>query len=231
MRRTLVAVATVTTAAALYTGARTGRFFVDMKGVLPPHYGYSAYFACVLVFLGPTWARYGAVAALLLSGNRAAWVGAIAGWAYLGGRRRIAAAALLCVLATIGGLAVKPPDSRARNDSARVIIWKAVGRTIQRHPDGIGPGALALGVEGYEVNHAHSDLLEIAVVWGFQRAVLVVILAAYGFWLLPRSPEKALLVALTTTSILDNRLTTHSACLALYLVVWATAFGRIARRE
>ena len=219
MRKLIVAYALVVMAAALYTGARGGFYITTMTGFLPPHYGYSAYAICVLPFLGPSWARWTALAALLASGNRASWVGVIAGWAHAGGRRRALLAAFLGAVAVVGGLALKPHKG---NDSNRVMIWRSVIGVIQAHPEGVGDD-FAMGVAGLEISHAHSDVLEIALRWGVKTALWTVLAVAFGFILLPAGPWKDVLVCLTAQSIIDNRLTTSRACLALYIALWISA--------
>lgn len=230
IRNLIVAWCLVVMAAALYTGAAAGlRFFVNMTGFLPPHYGYSAYATCVLLFLAPWWwVRSLAGAALLASGNRASWVGSLAGWAWRGGRRRLALAGILGALAVVGGLALKPKIVRARTDSDRVMIWKSVLGVIREHPEGIGSD-YAIGVAGLEVSHAHSDVLEIALRWGVKISVLILLVVGWGFYRAPNGPEKAALVCLTAQSIIDNRVTTSWACAGLYAALWLAALLRARR--
>ena len=218
--------------AALYTGAAAGgRFFTSMTGFLLPHYGYSAYAISALVFLAPwAWLRWVALAALLASGNRASWVGVIVGWASTGGPRRAALAGALGVLAVVGGYAWKP---RTDNDSVRIQIWRATMHQIGKHPAGLGRGGLCLGVDGNAITHAHSDVLEIAALYGVKVAVWAVVLVVFGLLALPAGPEKAALVGLTAISVIDNRLTTSWACLGLWAALWIAALRkpRLALRE
>lgn len=218
MRRAIVAYALIVMAAALYTGARGGFHITTMTGFLPPHYGYSAYAVCVLPFLGPAWARYVAAGALLASGNRASWVGVIAGALW----RRPVLAAVLGLVAVAGGLAWKPKVVQARTDSDRVMIWKSVIGVIRAHPEGVD-NDFAMGVAGLEISHAHSDVLEIALRWGVAAAIYAVVAVVLGFCLLPAGPWRDVLVCLTLQSVIDNRLTTSRACLALYAAVWLAA--------
>lgn len=215
-------------AAALYTGAAAGfHFFTSMTGFLPPHYGYSAYAVSVLPFLLPGGLGWWALAPLLASGNRASWVGVIAGWAS-GAKSRLFVAGILGLLAVVGGLAWKSKVVRARTDSDRVMIWKSVLGVIRAHPEGVGSD-FAMGVNGYEVSHAHSDVLEIALRWGAAVAVYAVAAVALAFSLLPPSPEKAALVCLSAQSVIDNRVTTSYACAGLYLALWVSALVRAGR--
>jgi hypothetical protein len=222
-RQAIVLYAAAATAAAFYTGARDhGRFFTSMTGFLPPHYGYSAYAAAALLFLAPRSARGTrplAAAALLLSGNRAAWVGVLAGWASTD-RRYWKLAAPLAAIAVAGGLALKPHPG---NDSNRVLIWKAVVHEIREHPAGNGGQPFEFGVGGQAFDHAHSDVLEVALKYGVLAAAVVCLLVLGELVHLPASPEKAALVALTVPCVIDNRLTTSGASLALYLAVWVLA--------
>lgn len=219
MRRAICGVAAVVTAAAIWTGAKAGFSTCSMTGLLPPHYGYSAYFACALLFLGPRWVRWVAGAALLASGNRASWVGSLAGWAWSGGRRRVALAGVLAVLGTLGGLALKPYHG---NDANRVMIWKTVVGVIHDNPQGVGDD-FAMGVKGLEISHAHSDFLEIGLRWGVAPLCYALAAVILGLGFLLESPEKDLLVCLTFQSVIDNRVTTSWACAALYAAVWLAA--------
>jgi hypothetical protein len=229
-RQAIVLYAAAATAAAFYTGARDhGRFFTSMTGFLPPHYGYSAYAAAALLFLAPRsarGARFLAAAALLLSGNRAAWVGVLAGVAsrqsardeHLGAKLLLLLA--LALAGVLGGLALKPHPG---NDSNRVLIWKAVVHEIREHPAGNGGQPFEFGVGGQAFDHAHSDVLEVALRYGVLAAAVVCLLVLGELVHLPASPEKAALVALTVPCVIDNRLTTSGASLALYLAVWVLA--------
>lgn len=218
--RIICVVGGVVTAAALWTGAQHGRFFVEMTGFFPPHYGYSAYWMTALLLLTPSKpVRWVTGAALLLSGNRAAWVGAIAGWAWRGGRRRAALALFLGAAAVIGGLAMKPYTT---NDSVRIQIWRTAVSAAKAHPEGIGTGNFAYGVAGRVVNKAHSDVLQLWVEQGAVVAAVVLVAVILGLWLLPESPAKDVVIALTVTSIIDNRLH-HPACVVLYGMAWLAA--------
>lgn len=212
----------VVAAAALWTGAPHGYHIGTMTGLLPPHYGYSAYCVVPLLFLSNVgWLRGAGAAVLVLSANRAAWVGAIVGWA-AGARRRLLLAVGLAVAATILGYAWKP---RTDNDSVRIHIWKAAVRDVVRHPEGLGAGNWAIGVDGYLITKAHSDVLQLFVERGVAVGFLVLYLAAIGLWFAPPGPEKQLLVALSAQSVIDNRLH-HPACAALYAAAWLLAWRR-----
>lgn len=221
MRRAIVLWGVAVMAAAYWTGARHGFTITTMTGFLPPHYGYSAYAVVPLLFLA-RWRgfRWLAAAALLLGGNRAAWVGSIAGWAWAGGARRRALAVILAALAAVGGLALKP---RHDNDAIRAHIWKAALATAIKHPDGVGIGGFCIGVDGNEVSKAHSDVLQLLVEQGVAKTlfVLVVLLRAFEVLIFDGAPTpaKAVVVALTAQSIIDNRLH-HHACAALYVAAW-----------
>lgn len=208
--------------AALYTGISSGHFFTSMTGFLKPHYGYSAYAISVLLFLAPgPWLRWTAGAALLLSGNRASWVGGIAGWASAGGPRRALLAAFLGVLAVVGGYAWKP---RTDNDSVRILIWRAALREASKHPEGIGRGKFIAAVDGYAATKAHSDVLQLWVEGGAALTVYVLAAFALALWFLPPSPAKDALVCLSVQSVIDNRL--HNwACALLYAAVWIAALS------
>lgn len=221
IRGAIVTGGVIVMAAALWTGADHG-FFTAMTGLLPPHYGYSAYVVSALLFLGPRYVREPAGLTLLLSGNRASWLGGIAGWAWRGGRRRAALAAILCVLAGVGGLAWKRPAQRRGNDVERVHIWRAALRLAAHHPAGIGRGNFCMGIDGREVAYAHSDALQFLVVYGWAAAALALWAWVGGFWLLPAGPAKDAVVALTAQSVIDNRLH-HPVCAALYVAVWILA--------
>lgn len=225
LRFMIVGFASATLGAALWTGAAGGHFFTSMTGFFPPHYGYSAYIVTALVFLAPPpWLRWCAGAALLLSGNRAAWVGVIAGWAWSKNTSRwFAAAPALIVLAVFGGLLLKPAVVRARTDNVRVQIWTTAIEIARQHPEGIGRGNFIRGIAGREVNKAHSDLLQLLVEGGWALTALVVLLLTWGFYRAPAGPSKDLLVCLTAQSVVDNRLH-HPACAALYALVWVSAF-------
>lgn len=225
-RNFIVAWGLLVAGAALYTGVTFGLagrtfFKTSMIGFLPWHYGYSAYAVVPLLFLGPRWARWVGGVTLLLSANRAAWVGVIAGWAWAGGRRRLALAGILALLAVVGGNALK--DYGARGDSARVHIWKAAIKEANRHPlTGVGERGWLIGVHGYAVTKAHSDVLQLAVDHGWLVAGLAVLLFGLAFYRLPESPEKALVLALSVQSVINNYLH-HPACAALYVAVWIAA--------
>lgn len=223
IRKGIVAWALVVMAAALWTGAAAPggpRFFTSMTGLLPPHYGYSAYAISTLLFLAPwPWARWAGGAALLLSGNRASWVGVIGGWASLGGARRALLAGFLALGATIGGYAWKYTTN---NDSARILIWRAVWRESVKHPEGIGRGKFIAAVEGYAVTKAHSDVMQLLVEGGVALTAYVLAALILGLAMLPPGPGKAAVVALTVQSVIDNRLH-HPACAFLYAAVWLAA--------
>ena len=235
LTRAIAAWASVVMVAAVWTGAHPlpggHYFFVSMTGLLPPHYGYSTYAISVLPFLAPwPWLRWTALAALLASGNRAAWVGTIAGWLCLGGRRRLLPALALCVLAVIGGLAMKPAVAARRNDSVRVQIWKASWSVAKRHPwAGVGHGNFAIGVEGRLVDYAHSDVLQFAVEDGIPAAAAFVLFAGLALWFLPLSPAKAALACLLAQSVVDNRLH-HPACEILLAAVLLEAVRQFDHR-
>jgi hypothetical protein len=206
-------------AAAVWTGYP--RFFTSMTGFYPPHYGYSAYAVSVIPILAANpFLRLLAVAALLASGNRASWVGVLAGWAYLGGARRVTAGAFLCVLAVFGGLLFKP---RQDNDSIRVHIWKAAAHEIKKSPwVGLRGVGFAAGVDGNAVFKAHSDVVQVAVQWGLPAAAGALLLAGLCLYFFPYGREKAALIALLTQSVVDNRLH-HGACAVLLLAVVVAA--------
>jgi hypothetical protein len=229
-RRALSGICAVVALAAIWTGGVHGFFKTSMTGLLPPHYGYSAYFAVALVFLAevPSGRVLGALAALL-SANRAAWVGAIAGWASLGGWRRRLLAVVLAGAAVTGGLFLKQKAVRDRTDYVRAQIWRTALSVAIAHPEGIGRGNFCVGIAGREITEAHSDLLQLLVERGFSVAGGVVALLLWGICLLPAGPEKAVVVALTATSVVDNRLH-HPACAALYALSWLLAARAAARR-
>lgn len=213
--------------AALWTGAQHGFHVATMTGFLPPHYGYSAYAVVPLVFLGPLWLRGLAGATLLLSGNRAAWVGVLAGlaWRWVrgphAGTRALLLAALL-PLAVVAGNALKPRG--ATGDHVRLHIWKVALTTAAKHPEGVGPGNFALGVDGYAVTKAHSDVLQLLVERGFRVTGAVLALAVFAVCILPAgAPATAAVVALASQSLIDNRLH-HPACGALLAAVWICAW-------
>lgn len=230
MRRAIVLWGVAVMAAAYWTGARHGYWFTDMVGFLPPHYGYSAYAEVPLLFLA-RWRgfRWLAAGALLLSRNRASQVGAIAGWAWAGGARRRALAVILALTAVIGGLMLKPYRT---NDAIRINVWKAALTMTKMRPEGLGAGQFAVGVNGFVFEKAHSDVLQLLVEHGV--VVFAYVLSAFvlAFSMLiaagPRTPAKAVVVALTAQSVIDNRLH-HPACAALYaaawLLVWLDARG------
>lgn len=213
--------AAATMAAAFATGLHPGAwFFTRMTGFFPPHYGYSAYIVTALLFLAPhRWLRGAAGVALLLSGNRAAWVGGLAGWGWSRGWRRPALLATLVAAAVIGGLAFKP---RKDNDTIRAHIWRAALHDIARHPRGTWPDGWCTAVDGKVACKAHSDVLQLAVVGGWAAAVLAALLLALGLWRAPEGPYKDLVVCLTAQSVIDNRLH-HPACAALYALAWLGA--------
>jgi hypothetical protein len=218
---------TIVLTASLYTGAVSGRFFNSMTGFLPPHYGYSAYAVVVLLFISnAAWLRWVAGAALLLSGNRASWVGAIAGWAWSQRRRlgpvALSAPVIFGMIAVIGGLAWKPAHIRASTDSVRVQIWKTTWDQALRHPRGVGRGQFMIAVDGNATGYAHSDVLQLLVEQGFVVTGLVLAALLVGFYFLPDGPMKAVVVALSIPSIIDNRLH-HPACAALYVAAWLGA--------
>lgn len=226
--------AAATMAAAVATGAASGpfHFLTSMTGFFPPHYGYSAYIVTSLLFLAPQrWLQWAAVASLVLSGNRAAWVGAIAGWAW--GREdgprvwdsrplRLQAAVVLGVLAVFGGLLFKPPVVRARTDNVRMQIWTTALEVSAAHPEGLGRGNFIRAIAGREVNKTHSDLLQLLVEGGRALTAITVLLIAWGLYRSPEGPFKSLLVCLTAQSVVDNRLH-HPACAALYALAWLGA--------
>lgn len=216
--------------AALYTGAANGRFFTNMTGFLPPHYGYSTYAIVPLLFLSNVpWLRWVAGAALLMSGNRASWVGAIAGWASSQWKRlgpvALSLAAALALVAVVGGLAMKPAVVRARTDNVRVQIWTTAWGAALKHPRGLGRGNFIRAVAGREVTKAHSDVLQLLVEGGFLLTGLVLALLAVGLYSLAPGLEKDVVIALTTISVIDNRLH-HPACAALYAAAWLAALWR-----
>jgi len=203
-------------AAALWTGAQAGFRICSMTGFLPPHYGYSAYAISVLPFLAPwAWVRWLAGAALLASGNRASWVGALAGALW----RRPVLALVLGLLAVVGGYAWKP---RPDNDSIRIKIWSAALHEAVKHPEGIGAGKFITAMDGYAVTKAHSDVMQLLVEHGFLAAGVFVLAILAGLCALPASPEKGALIALSVQSVIDNRLH-HPACATLYVALWLVA--------
>jgi hypothetical protein len=224
----IVAWGVVVMLAALWTGAERGFVVGTMWGILPPHYGYSAYAMVPLLFLGPRWVRVAAGGALLLSGNRASWVGAIAGWVMSAPEcdfkgclcerwNRVALAVMLALVAVIGGNALKTYGSRG--DSVRVQVWKAAAAQAVRRP-----GPFYVGIAGRATAHAHSDVLQVAATRGWKAAVLVVLLAGWAFYRLPDGPGKAVVAALMVVSIIDNRLH-HPACVALFAAAWYVAWS------
>lgn len=209
-------------AAAVWTGIP--HFKVTMTGFLPPHYGYSAYAIVPLLFLTPVrWLRWTALAALLASANRASWLGALAGWASAGGRRRAALAAILGVAAVLGGLLLKPAVVRGRTDNVRLQIWSTAWDVIVAHPEGVGRGKFCYAIAGREVTKAHSDVLQLAVEQGAGVTAFVLAAVILGLSVLPAGPWKQTLVALSAQSVIDNRLH-HPACAVLYALAWIGAF-------
>lgn len=229
MLKTLIGVwCSAVLTAALYTGISSGHFFTSMTGFLKPHYGYSAYAISVLLFLAPwPWLRWAAGTALLASGNRASWVGGIAGWASAGGWRRAALAGALALVAVTAGHAWKP---RTDNDSVRILIWRLAIRTAKAHPEGVGRGKFIAAVDGYAVTKAHSDVLQLWVEGGAALTVYVLAAFALALWFLPASPAKDALVCLSVQSVVDNRL--HNwACALLYAAVWIAAINAAKARK
>lgn len=220
LRNLIVAWCFTVMVAALYTGAAAGGYFkTSMTGFLPPHYGYSAYAIVPLLFLAP-WqrVRWVAGAALLASGNRASWLGALAGALW----RRPVLAAVLGALAAFGGLYMKPAVVRNRTDNVRVQIWTTAWGVALEHPRGIGRGNFIRAIAGREVNKAHSDVLQLLVEGGFLLTGLVLALLGVGLYALAPGPEKDVVVALTVQSVIDNRLH-HPACATLYALAWLAA--------
>jgi hypothetical protein len=226
IRPLLVGWGLVVGAAALWTGAQHGFHVATMTGFLPPHYGYSAYALVPLLFLGPRWAQLAGGAALLLSKNRAAWVGAVVGlvWnakecrpfgCYCERRLRAILAAGLVVLAVVGGNMLKPRG--ADGDSVRVHIWKAAAWQAWT-----APGEFCIGVDGRVTMKAHSDVLQLAAERGWKVAALVLLFVGWAFYRLPEGPEKAVVAALSVQSVIDNRLH-HPACAALFALAWLAA--------
>ena len=222
----VVLFAAVTAAAAFATGLHPGAwFFTRMTGFFPPHYGYSAYIVTALLFVTPPrhWLRWAAGAVLLLSGNRAAWVGAIAGWGWsIGPKRYYGEIATALVIAVVLGLALKPAVVRARTDNVRVQIWTTALNVARAHPEGLGRGNFIRAIAGREVNKAHSDLLQLLVEGGVAFTAIAVLLIAWGLYRAPEGPWKDLVVCLTAQSVIDNRLH-HPACAALYALAWLAA--------
>lgn len=237
MRPLIVAWGLVAAAAALWTGAAKGFALCSMTGLLPPHYGYSAYAISALTAFAPwrglRWVAWGA---LLASQNRAACVGALIAWGLGGGRRHLALASILGVLAVIGGAALKPYPG---NDSIRVQIWKAALRSVERHPLGVGRGGFYVGVGGRATGHAHSDVLQVAVEWGIGALFLVAagaVLTFSVFWLTPPNPWKAVWIGLAFQSVIDNRFyasvpRSTLACAGLFAAVWLCAVLGPTERE
>jgi len=226
MLKIIVAYSTVVLAAALWTGATNsgGYFFTDMTGFFPPHYGYSMYAVSILPLLAPwPWLRWLAVLALILSRNRASWLGLLAGWVVAGGRRRIALGLILTVLSAFGGIVLKPHG--VKNDTVRVHIWKAAVRRAWRQPHGVGRNGFYIGVDGRATGKAHSDVLQILVEDGWVICAIAVLGVFGALYVMPAGPIKAALVCLAAQSVIDNRLH-HPACLALYLALWvARVYG------
>lgn len=230
MKRLIVAWGLIVAVAALWTGftTRPGEFyFTWMTGLLPPHYGYSAYAMVPLLFLGPRWVRWAGLGALLASCNRAAWLGAIVGWVWNAEKCRFDCpcpkvyraqlAVVLGFLAVVGGLALKPREIRASTDSMRVKIWKAaVWQAVE------APGEFCIGVDGRVVTKAHSDVLQLAAEQGWKTAALVLLVVGWSFYRLPEGPGKAVVAALGAQSVIDNRLH-HPACAALFALAWLAA--------
>lgn len=226
LRFFIVLFAAATTAAALATGFTTdlGHFHMGwMTGFFPPHRGYSAYVVTALLFLAPQrWLRGLAGVTLALSGARAAWIGALAGWGWSRGWRRPWLLGVLLAAAVAGGMLMKGKPQQ-NNDSVRVMIWRAALHDIAKHPRGTYPDGWCTAVAGLEASKAHSDLLQVVLIYGWAPGTLVVLLVALGLWRAPEGPWKDLVVALTAQSVIDNRLH-HSACAALYALAWLGAW-------
>lgn len=223
-RHLLIAWGLLNLAAGVWTGTeswlRGGSFSFAMLGFFPPHYGYTMYAVSILPILASRWLGCWAWAGLLASRNRASQAGALVGWAWAGGARRRALAGILVGLVVVVGLALKP---NAKNDSNRVMIWKQALVAAAQHPEGMGQGGFYVGVGGYAITKAHSDVLQLLVERGFRVTGVVLALLGLLFYLLPAgTPEKAALACLLSQSIIDNRLH-HPACAGLLLAVWVAA--------
>lgn len=217
MRRVFGAAGAVVALASLWTGWGHG-FKATMWGLFPPHYGYSAYIEAAALFLAPWWPVRALLGlSLALSTNRTAWLGVLAGWAYLGGWRRRAACAGLLVLGMLAAQHFKPAGTNA----VRVAIWEAALLTLRSRPQGFGLGGWCTGVHGLITPYAHSDVLQVLLVYGvwLGGAVVLWFLAAARDTLRgPKTVEKAALVCLLAQSIPDNRLH-RPACQATLFVV------------
>lgn len=220
--RLVIALAGLGASLACLLSGKTG---ASMVGFMPPHYGYSAFFESAALFAGPLGLQVLCGLAMLVSTNRCSWVGAIAGWGYLGGwRRRAAAAGLIVVAVVVGGQVVKP---NPYNDIIRKEIWRAA----LAHP-AVGDRAFAkLSVLGVGVGKAHSDVLQAYVDWGpWGLALALLALLGGAWWLLrgPRTLASATVVCLTTQLLFDNRLH-YPPCAALFVTAWVWAWFE--RRE
>lgn len=229
MRALIIGWATIVLASAFWTGWARGHWW-HMTGFFEPHRGYAMYAASVLPLLAPRWLGGRAWAGMLLSRTRAAQIGVLAAWAASCWARRnrdehFAPKLLLlfglAFAAVLGGAAMKPYG--AKGDSDRVMIWKtAVSYIAERPWMGWGSDQFYVGVGGLAISKAHSDVLQLALERGVPAAALALFLLAWGLCRLPETPEKAVVVALTTQSLIDNRLH-HPACAALYAAAWLAA--------
>lgn len=226
MRRLIGLAGLVTAAGALWTGWHRG-FKASMWGFFPPHYGYSAYIEVAALFLAPWWPiRAFCLLALVLSVNRTAMLGVLAGWAYLGGWRRRA----YCVGAFAAALLLADVFKPANTNMVRLGIWQQVFVLLKVNPHGYGTH-WAVGVKGMITRYAHSDVLQALMRWGVWQGGALLLLAALTLWAIlrgPRTIEKAALVALAAQSIPDNRLH-HPACWVTLLAVAALAAVRAPR--
>jgi hypothetical protein len=224
VREVIAAAGTIAAMAATWMTPAGG---AGMVGLLPPHYGYSAYFESAAL-LCATWpeAQGLCLGAMLISTNRCSWVGALVGWGYLGGRRRRAVAAVLVVLAVVLGARLKP---HPYNDAVRLDIWRAVAAS-----PGVGSAAFAaVRVDGHPAAKAHSDLLQLYVHFGARFMLIAGALMLLALdWLLDgeRLLAVAVVLCLTAQSLLDNRLH-HPACAALYALAWWWAISERRRQR
>lgn len=226
LRWSVVAFGVAVGVAAVWTWARGGWTINAATGFLPPHRGYSAYVLTPVLFLTPwpeMWMAAGVV--LLLGGARAAWVGVLAGWAWRQARGPHGAAKLFLILnlafaGVLAGNLMK--DRGTTGDSVRLKVWRAALHESRKHPWGLYPDGFVAGVDGRLAVKAHSDVLQLLVIYGWAAFALVLWAGISAFVCLPDSPAKAAVFALTVQSVVDNRLH-HWACAIVYAAVWVLA--------
>lgn len=220
MQRAIIWFGAAVAIAALYTGFRSHFAVGSMHGFFWPHYGYSAYVesaALMLAGLSPIGWLCGT--AILISDNRCAWLGVLAGVAYLSNKERRVALAIIGLLAVLLGAWIKPYHY---NDSVRIQIWLEWLRIFWKYPLGIRAHYFRVMWAGKEVEKAHSDLLQLLVEFGiFKFTAATALIGFYLYTVLQEPPTKAraALVCLTVQSIFDNRLH-RPVCAIIYVLIW-----------